>query len=157
MQSSLGCSLCRDLDWLTRRRSQGGQLAALCYPAQVVSLIISDVVGDPLPSIASGPTVATGEVCLRACLLHVQLTCVPACGLACLLTAKHWCCSAVASAAHATAILSKHGLLDVVPSSVHQVLREFQPSLGTNLASNLLIGNNQLALTGAAHHRTRTP
>ena len=35
---------------------KGGQLAANCYPATVISLILSDVVGDPLDTIASGPT-----------------------------------------------------------------------------------------------------
>jgi len=39
-------------------RVKGGQLARLAYPAQVVSLILSDVVGDPQDVIASGPTVA---------------------------------------------------------------------------------------------------
>jgi hydroxypyruvate reductase len=38
-------------------RSSGGRLAAAAYPAQVVSLIISDVPGDDLQAIASGPTV----------------------------------------------------------------------------------------------------
>lgn len=37
--------------------SSGGRLAAAAYPAQVVSLIISDVPGDDLTVIASGPTV----------------------------------------------------------------------------------------------------
>lgn len=36
---------------------KGGQLAAACHPAKVVSLIISDVPGDDLAVIASGPTV----------------------------------------------------------------------------------------------------
>lgn len=36
---------------------KGGQLARHVYPAALVSLILSDVVGDPLDSIASGPTV----------------------------------------------------------------------------------------------------
>jgi glycerate-2-kinase len=36
---------------------KGGRLAEACHPAEVVSLIISDVVGDPLEVIASGPTV----------------------------------------------------------------------------------------------------
>lgn len=36
---------------------KGGWLAEKAYPATVVNLILSDVVGDPLDSIASGPTV----------------------------------------------------------------------------------------------------
>ena len=36
---------------------KGGQLARLAYPAQVAALILSDVVGNPLDVIASGPTV----------------------------------------------------------------------------------------------------
>ncbi len=36
---------------------QGGQLARLAAPAQVATLILSDVVGTPLDAIASGPTV----------------------------------------------------------------------------------------------------
>ncbi|MFQ6135044.1 MAG: glycerate kinase, partial [Nitrososphaerales archaeon] len=35
---------------------KGGQLAKKLYPAEVMSLIISDVVGDSLETIASGPT-----------------------------------------------------------------------------------------------------
>jgi glycerate 2-kinase len=35
---------------------KGGQLASVAYPATVVSLILSDVVGDPLDVIGSGPT-----------------------------------------------------------------------------------------------------
>ncbi len=37
-------------------RIKGGQLASACHPAKVLSLILSDVVGDPLESICSGPT-----------------------------------------------------------------------------------------------------
>lgn len=36
---------------------KGGNLARLAYPAEVASLILSDVVGSPLDVIASGPTV----------------------------------------------------------------------------------------------------
>lgn len=37
-------------------RVKGGRLAAACDPARVVGLAVSDVVGDPLSVIASGPT-----------------------------------------------------------------------------------------------------
>ncbi len=37
-------------------RIKGGRLAEIAYPARVLSLILSDVVGDPLDVIASGPT-----------------------------------------------------------------------------------------------------
>ena len=37
-------------------RIKGGQLARLAQPAAVISLILSDVVGSPLDTIASGPT-----------------------------------------------------------------------------------------------------
>ena len=37
---------------------KGGRLAKMIAPAQTLSVILSDVIGDPLESIASGPTVA---------------------------------------------------------------------------------------------------
>ena len=63
-------------------RSSGGRLAAAAYPAQVVSLLISDVPGDDLRAIASGPTVgdtATAQDALRIIQkynLHVPTTVV---------------------------------------------------------------------------------
>jgi hydroxypyruvate reductase len=38
-------------------RVKGGRLAKVAYPATLISLILSDVIGDDLDSIASGPTV----------------------------------------------------------------------------------------------------
>ena len=49
--------------------SSGGRLAAAAYPAKVVSLIISDVAGDSLSAIASGPTV--GDVATAADALEI--------------------------------------------------------------------------------------
>ncbi len=37
---------------------KGGRLAAIAFPARVVAFVLSDVVGDSLATIASGPTVA---------------------------------------------------------------------------------------------------
>ncbi len=45
---------------------KGGRLAAACYPARVVTLLISDVPGDKLVDIASGPTVADPTTCADA-------------------------------------------------------------------------------------------
>jgi len=38
-------------------RVKGGRLAQMCHPSPVIALIQSDIVGDPLELIASGPTV----------------------------------------------------------------------------------------------------
>ena len=47
-------------------RLQGGRLALACAPARVVSLLISDVPGDDVSTIASGPTVADPTTCAQA-------------------------------------------------------------------------------------------
>lgn len=44
-------------------RIKGGRLAAACAPARVVTLTISDVPGDDVSVIASGPTVADATTC----------------------------------------------------------------------------------------------
>lgn len=45
---------------------KGGRLAAACHPAQVSTLLISDVPGDRPIDIASGPTVADPTTCAQA-------------------------------------------------------------------------------------------
>lgn len=45
---------------------KGGRLAAACFPAKVVTLLISDVPGDSPIDVASGPTVADPSTCADA-------------------------------------------------------------------------------------------
>lgn len=57
-----GCTI-NELNTVRRRldRVKGGGLAHLAAPATTVSLILSDVVGNPLEAIGSGPTVPTED------------------------------------------------------------------------------------------------
>jgi len=41
---------------------KGGRLAQMAHPAKVVSLVVSDIPGDTLADIASGPTVAPDQI-----------------------------------------------------------------------------------------------
>lgn len=47
-----------EINTLRKRFSavKGGRFAQLCAPARVFSIVLSDVLGDPLDMIASGPT-----------------------------------------------------------------------------------------------------
>jgi hydroxypyruvate reductase len=57
-----GCTI-QEFNTVRRQldRVKGGGLAQLAAPAQVVSLILSDVIGNDLAAIGSGPTVLTDE------------------------------------------------------------------------------------------------
>ncbi|XP_056381074.1 glycerate kinase isoform X2 [Hyla sarda] len=70
MQLALKGATIQELNTIRRALSKlkGGGLARAAYPAQVVSLILSDVIGDDLDVIASGPTVCStykAEDCLQ--------------------------------------------------------------------------------------------
>ena len=45
---------------------KGGRFAQLCAPAQVYSIVLSDILGDPLDMIASGPACPDGSTCEQA-------------------------------------------------------------------------------------------
>ena len=45
---------------------KGGRFALACAPAQVYSIVLSDILGDPLDMIASGPACADGSTCQQA-------------------------------------------------------------------------------------------
>jgi len=58
----------REMNCVRRHLSaiKGGRLAAACYPARVVNLLLSDVPGDDPIDIASGPTVPDPTTCSDA-------------------------------------------------------------------------------------------
>ena len=45
---------------------KGGRFAQACAPARVVSVVLSDILGDPLDMIASGPACPDGSTCAQA-------------------------------------------------------------------------------------------
>lgn len=45
---------------------KGGRFAQLCAPAQVYSIVLSDILGDPLDMIASGPAYPDASTCAQA-------------------------------------------------------------------------------------------
>ncbi len=45
---------------------KGGKFAALCAPAKVFSVVLSDIIGDPLDMIASGPAYPDSSTCEEA-------------------------------------------------------------------------------------------
>ena len=45
---------------------KGGRFAQHCAPARVFSIVLSDILGDPLDMIASGPAVPDGSTCAQA-------------------------------------------------------------------------------------------
>lgn len=45
---------------------KGGRFAQLCAPAQVMTIVLSDIIGDPLDMIASGPVYPDSSTCGQA-------------------------------------------------------------------------------------------
>jgi glycerate 2-kinase len=103
---------------------KGGMLSSAAYPARVVSLILSDVIGDPLDVIASGPTAPDPT------------------------TFKD-----------ALDIIEKYGIKDKIHAGITKILNEGLNKIrketlkesdeAFKLTTNLIIGNNRLALKKA--------
>jgi len=57
-----------ELNKIRKRLSsvKAGRFAQACAPAKVLSIVLSDVLGDPLDSIASGPAYPDGSTCEQA-------------------------------------------------------------------------------------------
>lgn len=57
-----------EINTIRKRLSQvkGGRFAELCRPAQVYSVVLSDILGDPLDMIASGPAYPDRSTCEQA-------------------------------------------------------------------------------------------
>jgi hydroxypyruvate reductase len=103
---------------------KGGGLARACHAGRLITLIISDVLGDPLELIASGPT--------------VQRKSTPADALNVLEAFQLTRESSIVSIVNFLRTSSQE--------SVHQTDRE---SFGSTSVTNLLIGNNATAVDGA--------
>ncbi|MDD4428100.1 MAG: glycerate kinase [Paludibacter sp.] len=109
---------------------KGGQLAKIIYPATCISLILSDVVGDPLDVIASGPTAPDTSSfddaydIMKQYELHSQLPDS---------IIKHL-------------LLGKRGIIPETPDKMHRCFQTTQ---------NYIVGSNKIALEAAAEFAKR--
>ena len=57
-----------EINTIRKRLSEvkGGRFAKLCEPAHVFSIVLSDILGDPLDMIASGPACPDSSTCENA-------------------------------------------------------------------------------------------
>jgi hydroxypyruvate reductase len=107
-------------------RIKGGGLARACRARRLISLVISDVLGDPLDTIASGPT--------------VEDTSTPEAALA------------VLQRFHAHEAGISPGVFEYLKSAAHQARGTAAPACRV---TNLIIGNNATAVDAAGREAER--
>nr|CDS29067.1 glycerate kinase [Hymenolepis microstoma] len=110
---------------------KAGGLACYAAPAKVVSLILSDVIGDPIQFIASGPTYIDSEPDTE-----------------------------VSPYDKALAVLKRRGLIEKVPVDVRDFLEarkgtSMRPTAVDPVPTNCLIGSLSLALEAAANEAAK--
>lgn len=103
---------------------KGGKLAAMAYPARIVSLIISDVVGDMLDVIASGPTSPDSSTYSDALSVISRVDVI----------------KKIPVRVVETLLKGKAGLLPETPKSGNPIF---------NNVSNIIVGNNAIAIKAA--------
>jgi glycerate 2-kinase len=103
---------------------KGGRLAEIAYPAKVISLILSDVIGDSLDVIASGPTAPDAATYSDA--LHVLR--------------KYRLLDKIPSTISDVLSNGADGLIPDTPKDGHVIFRKTE---------NFIIGSNRIALDAA--------
>lgn len=103
---------------------KGGRLAKLAYPATVISLILSDVIGDPIDGIASGPTAPDTSTFLDA--LHI--------------TERYGVGKKIPAAVRNLLAQGAKGEIEETPKADDPIFQRVQ---------NVIVGNNQQALHAA--------
>ncbi len=118
---------------------KGGKLATSAFPAAVLTLVLSDIIGDPMDLIASGPTVPDDDSGWEDACLLVKEYGLDADG-------DH----ALPHAVLQLLKLGKEGKLEDTPKSSHPAFCDSPP-----LCQTVLVGNNSAAVMAAANEADR--